>query len=161
MRKAQVLFSLALVALFVSTTQAALPLGPGAGDSIVSLIYNPATGNLKLDAAGKLVSTLQVNSAGKYFTATRPTQADGSFDVYKPEKFFLLKPDGIGDSDFGNALPAGLDGNMLSNDLSVTGSLKPSGKLEGVNLNIVPEPSSIGLLSLGLLGLCGIRRKRA
>lgn len=159
MRKVQVLFGMALVALVASSTQAAIPLGPGAGDSIISLIYNPADGNLKLDAAGKTVSTIQITSAGKYFTASRPSQADGSFDVYKPEKFFLLKPDGIGDTDFGKALPAGLDGNMLSGDLTVSGSLKPSGKLEGVNLNIVPEPTSLGLLGLGVLSLLGFRRK--
>lgn len=160
MRKVQVLFGMALVAMFASMAQAALPVGPGAGDDIVSLIYDPASGNLKLDAAGVKVTTLEIQSAAGMFTGSAPAGlVSPPFDVFSPKKYFLLKTTGIGDTDLGNVLPTGLSGQALGADLSVNGSKLPSGGLGAVNLNVVPEPSSLALLVLGGLGMLRIRRK--
>ena len=162
MRKFQALFGVALVVVFASMAQAALPLGPGYGDDIISLIYNPETGNLSLDAAGKQVTTLEMLSAAGNFTGTA---ADGlvapPFDVFSPKKYFLLKTAGIGDTDLGNALPTGLGADALAADLTVQGSVKPQGGLGAVDLHVVPEPTSLALIGAGLLGMLSIRRKRA
>ncbi|MCA9167395.1 MAG: PEP-CTERM sorting domain-containing protein, partial [Planctomycetales bacterium] len=95
-----------------------------------------------------------------YFTGSPP---DGlvqpPFDVFTPTKYFLLKTDGIGDTDLGNVLPAGLSRDALGADLTVQGSLKPSGGLGIVSLYLVPEPSSVLLLEFGLLGMLGLRRQ--
>ena len=48
----------------------------------------------------------------------------------------------------------------MANDLTVVGSLAGGGDLGNVDLIYVPEPSTLVLLTLGLMGLvaCGLRR---
>jgi hypothetical protein len=149
MRKVQVLFSVALVVLFGSIANAAIPGGGSTSDGVISLVYNPADGNLKFDAAGKKATSLEIQSPAGYFTGTKPPQANGLFDVYNKNKMFVLKPGdaAIGDTDFGPALIA-------------NGSLLPSGGLGTVDLVYVPEPSSVALLGLGMLGLLRARRNK-
>jgi hypothetical protein len=48
----------------------------------------------------------------------------------------------------------------LAAELEVNGSVLPSGPLS-IDLLVVPEPSSIVMIGLGLVGLAGLRRKRA
>ena len=157
MRKAQV-FALVLVALMGSVASAAIPAGGSVGDGNISLVYDPADGSLKLDAAGKKVTTLEVHSTAGYFTGTAPSQVSPPFDVFNATKFFLLKTAGIGDENFGPALAKGLSVDALSSDLKVAGSILPSGSLGTVDLVYIPEPSSLVLASLGLLGL--VRRRK-
>jgi len=162
MRKVQVLFSVALVVLFGSIANAAIPGGGSTSDGVISLVYNPADGALKFDAAGKKATALEIQSAAGYFTGTKPPQANGLFDVFNKNKFFVLKPGdaAIGDSDFGPAMAKGLTSAQLTADLTVSGALLPSGGLGTVDLVYVPEPSSVALLGLGMLGLIRARRNK-
>ncbi|MCA9167394.1 MAG: hypothetical protein KDB23_06980 [Planctomycetales bacterium] len=161
MRISNVIVIAALVTMFGSTSQAALPLGAGPGDDVISLIYNPMNGNLALDAAGKLITTLEIQSAAGYFTGT---PADGMvqppFDVYTPNKYFLLRTSGIGDTDLGNVLPSGLTCFAVAADLTVLGSLKPFGSLGTVDMFMCPEPSCLLPLGLGFMGVLRVNRRR-
>lgn len=165
MRKLQILFAVAMVAVLGSMAQAAVPATGVVGDDKITLVYDPTSGNLSVDAAGKQWSTLEILSAGGMFTGSA---ADGlvlpPFDVFSPTKYFLLKTAGLGDTDLGNALPPGMSREALAADLTVNGSVLPRGNINEaphgpVDLFVVPEPSSIVMIGLGLLGLLGLRRK--
>lgn len=162
MRKAlRIVSALALTALFASNAFAELPLA-GAdylNDGEISLVYDPANGNMSIDAAGKMISTFELQSAGGLLTGTTPAIVLPPFDVHTPVKFFILKTDGIGDTDLGPIAGAGIEASALSADLTLNGSVLPSGGLGNANLAVVPEPASMGLAFLGFLGLLGIRRK--
>ena len=166
MRKAQVLFSVALVLLCGSFAKAAIPTtgtaGAGADDGLITLVYDPANGSLSLDAAGKELTALEVLSAGGNFKGAKPEQVNGLFDVFTPAKFFVLKPGAarFGDQSYGAAMAPGLTAAQVGADLTVSGALFPQGGLGSVDLMYVPEPSSLGLLSLGLLGLVRARRNK-
>lgn len=158
MRK--VIFALAISALITAPSFAALPLA-GADyrdDGEITLIYDPADGNMSIDAAGKQITTFELKSEAGVLTGTTPDIVLPPFDVHTPVKFFILKTEGIGDTDLGPIAGAGYDGPTLSADLSLSGSVLPSGGLGNPNL-FVPEPASMGLALLGFLGLLGIRRK--
>jgi hypothetical protein len=160
MRKLQVLFAVALVAMVGSMAQAAIPGGGVVGDDIISLVYDPSNGNLSVDAAGKQWSTLEILSPSGMFTGTAtPGLVLPPFDVFSPTKYFLLKTTGLGDTDLGNVLAPGLSADQLAAELTVNGSVLPSGGLGNVDLSVVPEPSSFIMIGLGLLGLLGLRRK--
>ncbi len=162
MRKVQVLFTVALVCLCGSVAKAAIPSTGVVGDGIISLVYDPRDGSLELDAAGKQLTALEVKSAGNNMTGQKPSQVNGLFDVFSASKLFVLKPapNQFGNQDFGTPLPAGLSKDALAADLSVSGALFPSGGLGSVDLVYVPEPSSMALFGLGLLGLVRARRNK-
>ena len=165
MRKIQIVLGLALVACFSCVANAAISLDGKLDDDIVTLVYDPANGNLSIDnpyvaaAEAKPVTTLEIVSASGVFTGTRPPQLNGLFDVFNAGKMFKLDPAGFEDLDFGPAMTAGLD-SMLGDDLTVSGSFLGGGALE-IDMMIVPEPSSMVMLALGVLGLVSIRRKRS
>jgi len=153
--------ALAIAALVTSTAVAELPLA-GAdylNDGEITVVYDPANGNMSVDASGQMISTFELLSAGGLLTGTTPDIVNGAFDVHTPVKFFVLKTDGIGDTDLGPIAGTGYDGATLSADLTLNGSVLPSGGLGNANLAVVPEPASMGLAFIGFLGLLGIRRK--
>lgn len=162
MRKAlQLAAALTVTALVTSNAVAEMPLA-GAdylSDGEITLVYDPADGNMSIDASGKMISTFELQSASGVLTGTTPDIVLPPFDVHTPVKFFILKTDGIGDTDLGPIAGAGYDGATLSADLTLNGSVLPSGGLGNANLAVVPEPASMGLAFLGFLGLLGIRRK--
>ncbi|MCA9199375.1 MAG: PEP-CTERM sorting domain-containing protein [Planctomycetales bacterium] len=166
MRKIQFVLSLTLAACFSCIANAQISTDGKLDDDIVTLVYNPADGNLSIanpyEAAGeaKPVTTLEAVSAGGYFTGTRPPQLTGLFDVFSATKLFKLDPAGFDDLDFGPAMAPGIGKDVLAQDLKVSGSFLGGGSLE-VDLMYVPEPSSMVMIGLGLIGLASIRRKRS
>jgi hypothetical protein len=83
------------------------------------------------------------------------------FDVYNPNKMFKLDPAGFDDLDFGAAMGAGLGKDMLGGDLTVSGSFLGGGALVAdMRIVGVPEPSSMIMIGLGLIGLAAVRRRR-
>ncbi len=165
----RIFLTLALAFAFHSFANGAIPtngaVGPGADDGIITLVYDPADGNLSLDAAGKELTAIEIKSAGNNFSnqlGARPLILNGLFDIYVPAKLFVLKPfpNQFGDTDFGKILPKGMTKDQIGADLTVSGALYPSGGLGTVDLMYVPEPSSLGLMAIGLAGLFGARRQR-
>ncbi len=151
-------FAVGVMLWFCAAVRAEVPLGGRVGDDVVSLIYNPANGNLSLDSAGKTLTTLQVTSASGVFTGRKPAQLNGDFDVYVPGKLFMMDPEGFGDEEFGFTVLPGLDAG-LARDLSIDGSVHGGGNLGAPDLIIVPEPAAVALVGLGLLSLVGVARR--
>ena len=64
----------------------------------------------------------------------------------------------FGDWDFGNVAQTGLSEEFVRNDLTVVGSLNAGDDLGPVDLIYIPEPSSLLLALLGIVGLLHWRR---
>lgn len=142
---------LTIVLASCGSLRAAIPTGGVVGDDRISLIYDPANGNVKLDAAGKQLTAIELFSSNGYFDyETEPCPPLAWCD--SRNRFFLLTIGGntFGDRDFGVILPPGLEENVLAGDLRVNGALAPMGGLETVDLIYVPEPACATWLALGL-----------
>lgn len=130
-------------------------------DDRITLLYNPSDGSMGVEANGEQISTLELTSESGIFTGTPvPDLVLPPFDVLTPVKFFLLKTDGMGDTHFGPIAEPGLAFHALNADLTINGSILPSGGLGSPNLAFVPEPASAGLALGGLVGLAFCRRRR-
>ncbi|MCA9168701.1 MAG: hypothetical protein KDB23_13595, partial [Planctomycetales bacterium] len=81
--------------------------------------------------------------------------------VFNPQRLFLLRTNGIGDTALGQVLPRGLSIETLMADFSIQGSMLPSGGLGQVTIGyaFIPEPASCTLALVGLMLLAvGYRR---
>ena len=120
------------------------------------------------DVGDGLLTGVAVKSASGMFdpSATDMNNFTGHLDRLRPELLFKVDLEGFSMVDYGPVLPAGLSSDFLLADLDVSASLKPSGKAEdlgdpaGIRLcYCLPEPSSVGLVAIGALGLIGVRRR--
>ena len=141
-------------------TMAEKPITPQAATAV----YDPATGNLSVNSDIP-ITTWEVQSAGSKFIPenVREGAMTNDFDLIKEAKWFKLDPAGFTNIDFGPIYPPNMDADSDGNgsadiwdDLLVQGSLLEGGALNrevasSPHLYIVPEPSGLALLAIGLL----------
>ena len=99
------------------------------------------------------------------FTGDPAENLGGPFDVDRDDKIAKATfGDSFGDLSFGNVAATGVSEADVGNDLTVSGTFFPTGTFSGAEGNVdlfyVPEPSTIVLISLGLLSLIGVGWRR-
>ncbi len=169
MRKSGVLFAIFLALAGGDLANAAIMtngvIGPGPDDGLITLVYNPADGNLSIDAAGKEITALEIRSQGQNVISVHPANRHSLIESWSPSKMFILKSTAnrFVDLDLG-ILRANMTKEEVGADLTVSGALYPSGglgtALGTVDLMYVPEPSSTGLLCAAAICVLGAYRQR-
>ena len=139
------------------------------GDGQTTLVYDPVTGELAVDAPfGQELTSINVTSASGMFVGGKPAVLDGAFDNFAEDNVFKATEDNVfkatfggsfGSISFGNVLPADIAADDLAADLSAVGSLVGGGDLREVDLIYVPEPTTAVLILVGALGLIVVRRR--
>ncbi|MCA9171291.1 MAG: hypothetical protein KDB23_26650, partial [Planctomycetales bacterium] len=105
------------------------PQAPSLAADVV-LYYDPDTGSLWTDTGFVPISTLEIVSTSGLFTGSKPDIVGTSvFDVFRPDKLFVMNHAGMLDPVFGAVLPTGLSLEELAADLNVQGSLLPGGAI--------------------------------
>ena len=137
--------------------------GPGTeNDGQTSVVYDPSTGELGVDApAGVDLTSVNIDSAAGIFTGDPAQNLGGSFDNDADGNIFKATfGSSFGSLSFGTVAQAGLSEEFILGDLTVVGSLAGGGDLGNVDLVYVPEPTTIALLLIALVGiLAGCRRR--
>ncbi|MCP4191016.1 MAG: PEP-CTERM sorting domain-containing protein [Planctomycetaceae bacterium] len=128
-------------------------------DGQITVIYDPATGDIQIDTDQQLLTSIQLSSQDKIFLQGMGIELEGLFDVDRPDKIFKLGVDGFADLNLGTVAPTGLNAEYLGSDLSLEGSMLGGGGLEEVKLLVIPEPSAFFLFGIGLLGLRSLVRR--
>lgn len=134
---------LVLVACVCRDSIASVPTSGVIGDGTKSLIYDARTGDVSLDVPfGRCAATIQVTSNVDLFTGPAPLLLDGPFDVFRPRKLFLLKPNGItGIVPLGPLIAPGVSQSVMSEALSLTGGACKTDESQFSDLvYLVPEP---------------------
>jgi hypothetical protein len=146
---------------YLTGPYAAVAPGGTPNDGQTSIIYNPATGEVGVDApAGTELTSVNIDSAGAIFTGDAAANLGGSFDNDADNNIFKATfGSSFGSLSFGNVAQAGLSQDFVLNDLTVIGSLAGGGDLGAVDLIYVPEPSTYVLFGIGALGLLGYGRR--
>jgi hypothetical protein len=123
------------------------------GDSQTSIIYNPGTGEVGVDApAGMELTSINIDSAAGIFTGDAAANLGGSFDNDADDNIFKATFGGsFGSLSFGNVAQPGLAKDFVLADLTAVGSLAGGGDLGDVDLVYIPEPCTIVLLLVGLV----------
>ena len=131
------------------------------GDGQTSIVYDPATGALGVDApAGVELTSVNIDSAAGIFTGAPAENLGGSFDNDADNNIFKATfGSSFGSLSFGAVAQAGLSQEAVIADLTVVGSLAGGGDLGNVDLIYVPEPSTLVLILLSLIGLVAARRR--
>ena len=170
------ILAIAIVCLFaVNSVNAQVGTSTTPVDPGFNFIYDQASGELSwLSLNSDLASTYEIVSASNGFVGEAgdfkgedgAALYSGIFDLYTPEKAFTLKPGGFGSVQtvFAKLAP-GLFDTDVAGDLAISGAKLPEGPLAEAAGGVwivapaVPEPSSIALLGIGILGLLRFRRK--
>jgi hypothetical protein len=147
---------------YLTGAQAAVRPSGTRGDGQTSLVYNPGTGELAVDAPAAIqLNSINIDSAAGVFTGAPATNLGGSFGNDANNNIFKATfGSSFGSLSFGNVAQAGLSEQFVLNDLTVVGSLAGGGDLGNVDLIYVPEPSMIALLAMGLLSIAGFSEYR-
>jgi hypothetical protein len=106
------------------------------GDGQTSIVYDPKTGRLSVDApASRQLTTINIDSQAGIFTGERARNLGGSYDNDADDNIFKATFGGdFGSVDFGNVAQSGLLYPFVLNDLSAIGSLEGGGGLGPIDL---------------------------
>jgi hypothetical protein len=131
------------------------------GDEQTTIFYNPATGELAVDApANTNLTSINIDSAAAIFTGEPAMNLGGSFDIDSDDNIFKATfGSSFGSLSFGNVAQPGLSAEFILGDLTVIGSLAGGGDLGAVDLCCVPEPSTLVLLTLGIVTAVTLQRR--
>jgi outer membrane protein assembly factor BamB len=148
--------------LYLKGPYGAIRSGGQMGDGQTSVVYDAGTGEVQVDApAGQELTSINIDSASGLFTGQPAQNLGGSFDNDADGNIFKATFGGsFGSISFGNVAQAGLSEDFVASDLTVVGSLAGGGDLGEVDLIYIPEPSTMVLLGLGLVGPLVIRRRQ-
>ena len=104
--------------------------------------------------------SINTDSAAGIFTGQPAANLAGSFDNEADANIFKATfGSSFGSLRFGNVAQTGLSEDFVFDDLTVVGSVASGGDLGNVNVDYVPEPTSVLLLCVGLaIGLVHFRR---
>ena len=112
--------------------------------------------------AGTELTSINIDSAAGMFTGNGAQNLGGSFDNDSDNNIFKATfGSSFGSLSFGLVAQSGLSEDFVANDLTVVGSLAGGGDLGAVDLIYIPEPSTLELLGLGLIGVLATRRRRS
>ena len=147
---------------YLTGPYAAINKGGVEGDGQPSIVYNAETGEVGVDApAGTDLTSINIDSAAGVFTGNPADNLGGSFDNDADNNVFKATfGSSFGSLSFGNVAQAGLSEDFVAGDLTVVGSLAGGGDLGEVDLIYVPEPTTMLLLGLGLVGAFVMRRRK-
>ena len=111
------------------------------GDAQTSIVYDPSTGDVAVDApAGTELTSVSIDSKARIFTGDRALNLGGSYDVDADNNIFKATfGTSFGSISFGNVAQLGLTPDSLLNDLTVAGSLAGGGGLGPVDLVYMHE----------------------
>jgi hypothetical protein len=125
------------------------------GDGQASITYHAGTGEVAVDApAGISLTSVNIDSAASIFTGAAAQNLGGSFDNDADNNIFKATfGSSFGSISFGSVAQPGLSKEFVLNDLTVVGSLAGGGALGDVDLIYVPEPSTLVLVSAGLMAV--------
>jgi hypothetical protein len=139
--------------IYLTGAYAAVRPGGQENDGQTSIVYNPGTGEIAVDApAGTELTSINIDSAARIFTGDAAVNLSGSFDNDADNNIFKATfGSSFGSLSFGTVAQAGLSEDFVANDLTVVGSLAAGGDLGEVDLVYVPEPSSVLMLLAGTL----------
>ncbi len=148
---------------YLAGPYAAIEPGGLRGDGRTSLLYDASTGELGVAApAGMELTSINIDSAAGVFTGQPAQNLGGSFDNDADNNIFKATfGSSFGSLSFGNVAQPGLSEQFVLADLTVVGSLAGGGALGTVDLIYVPEPATIVLAMVGVIGLslCYCRRQ--
>ena len=147
---------------YLTGPYAAIASGGNETDEQTSLVYDPGSGELRVNApTSKDLTSINITSAGSLFVGDKPAALDGAFDNFAADNIFKATFGGsFGSITFGNVLDAGIAEDTLLADLSAVGSLAGGGDLGDVDLIYLPEPTAMLLIGLGFIASLFLMRRR-